>query len=182
MPLHRRLIAFGNVTLHIGRHADTLVCSQMSSLWAGITKENSTMMSECMPEPAPTKPGWEPQHCPPWRYQWREAFPAQILKLQDSTCKSREWNTSVLVSTIIHRENSLPTSSQSTAWAVSQEHGQQYILLQVHWLSSTMALAFGFSSPGVHWMPFCQQESSKWKEKSHFSFALPCWPPLPPAQ
>lgn len=47
----------GNITLHTGRHADTLVCSQMSSVWSGITKENSTMISECVPEP-PTKPGW----------------------------------------------------------------------------------------------------------------------------
>lgn len=71
----------GNITLHTRRHTDILVCSQMSSVWAGLTKENSAMISECVPEPTATKPGWEPQHCTPWSYQWRETFLVQILKL-----------------------------------------------------------------------------------------------------
>ena len=39
MPLHRRSTALGNITLHIGRHTDTIVCSQLSSLRAGIRQE-----------------------------------------------------------------------------------------------------------------------------------------------
>lgn len=185
MPLHRRSIALGNITLHIGRHTDTIVCSQLSSLRAKIRQEK------------PYHDGWVCIWAHP--YQASLGVPAlrslvlpvwgslpssdpQTIR-KDSSCSSTESETFLYFWEALHTGRIIcPPGDRAQVTLPVQCHrseGNGMFSSVSTCRAALWPLHSGALLPEGCWVLACRQESSKWNEKFSFSFALLCWPPCP---